>query len=241
MRAVEYLKGWILHGFEIRIGAQEWKTGQASTSGNADHVCILLFYLLLSRTFSPHKQDCIIQRGGKDQVLPFLTLPLSRFRWYLKGRSSGRDVFLQSAISGVCGLSMTPGPADCHQQFDPSWACPTCILHPTSVSVAASWSSCGDGLSPSAVPALPFAAVASESPGRSQVPLPAGQVCRAVFGMGASSWASVHAPEMGTASPVPAAHVSCSWTPAGTAYSVFSQLLVVIVWYRPWRQRVCGF
>lgn len=70
----------ILHGFEIRIGAQEWKTCQASTSGNADHVCILLFYLLLCRTFSPHKQDCITQGGGKDQFLPFLNLPLCRFR-----------------------------------------------------------------------------------------------------------------------------------------------------------------
>lgn len=69
------------------------------------------------RTFSPHKQDCITQGGGKDQVLPFLNLPLCRFRSYLKGRRSGRDMFLQPAISGVCGRVHDPGPGDCHQQF----------------------------------------------------------------------------------------------------------------------------
>lgn len=47
------------------------KRAKVSTSGNADHVCILLFYLLHCRTFSPHKQDCVTQGGGKDQVLPF--------------------------------------------------------------------------------------------------------------------------------------------------------------------------
>uniref|UniRef100_A0A8D2QHK1 Uncharacterized protein n=1 Tax=Zonotrichia albicollis TaxID=44394 RepID=A0A8D2QHK1_ZONAL len=25
---------------------------------------------------------------------------------------------------------MTPGAADCHQQFDPCSACPTCVWHP---------------------------------------------------------------------------------------------------------------
>lgn len=103
VRSVEYLKEWILHGFEIRTGAQEWKTCQASTSGNADHVCILLFYLLLCRTFSPHKQDCITQGEGKDQFFPFFNVPFCRLRWYLEGRSSGRDVFLPSAVSGGCG------------------------------------------------------------------------------------------------------------------------------------------
>lgn len=44
---------------------------QASTSGDADHVYRLLFYLLLLRTFSPHKQDCVTRVEGKDQVLPF--------------------------------------------------------------------------------------------------------------------------------------------------------------------------
>jgi len=70
-RALENLKEWILHGFEIGIRAQEWKTCQAATSGHADHVQTLLFYLLLLGTFSPHEQDCVTRGGGQDQVLPF--------------------------------------------------------------------------------------------------------------------------------------------------------------------------
>lgn len=164
-------------------------------------------YLVLCRTFSPHRQKCITQGEGKDQFLPFFNVPFCRLRWYLEGRSSGRDVF---TICCQWWLWVYPWPADCHQQFDPSSACPTCVLHPTSVSVAAWWPSWGGGLSPSTVPALPFAAgVASESPGSEAGALPQGRCAGCVWD-GVSSWASVPAAEMGTASPVPAAHLTCS-------------------------------
>lgn len=92
-----------MHGFEIGIGAQEWKTCQASTSGDADHVHSLLFYLLLLRTFSPREQDCTTRGEGKDQLLPFKNLHPCRFRSCLEGRRSDVGIFLQPASRGVSG------------------------------------------------------------------------------------------------------------------------------------------
>lgn len=192
-----------MHGFEIRTGAQEWETCQASTSGNADHVCILLFYLLLCRTCSPHKQDCITQGEGKDQFLPFFNLPFCRLRWYLEGRSSGRDVFLPSAVSGGCGCipdqliatSSLIHPHLPHLRFAPHQC-----FSGSLVAIMRRWPEPQH---------CPCPALCSESPGSEAGALPQGRCAGCVWD-GVSSWASVPAPEMGTASPVPGAHLTCS-------------------------------
>lgn len=77
MGAVENLKEWSSRGVEIAFRAQEWKTCQLSTSGDADRVHHAFLYLMLSR-ISPCKQHCETQGRRKDQTVPFGKLHLHR-------------------------------------------------------------------------------------------------------------------------------------------------------------------